>query len=137
MRVLASDAFGVDHAGLVKAGAYDRFTDIDALLYLDPHLLDASQAPELAGAYARFQEHFRDIIALIQGARDRRGALWIQPLKRLTFHEVAGVGLGSSKSKDSGSAIGPGSPGQSPCRRARSASRRSCTSRRRKPFATW
>jgi hypothetical protein len=108
MPTLASEAFGVPHQAFVDAGAFDRFVDLDARLYVDPHLLSACEAPEFDRAYDRFRAYFEDVLVLLRQAPDRKGVLWKTARDRLTFKEVGGVGLGLSKRGDTGSAVGPG-----------------------------
>src|SRR5262249_31725272 len=48
------------------------------------------------------------VITLIQGSTAEDDVLWKQALKALTFKEIPDVGLGYSKNRPSGSAIGPG-----------------------------
>jgi hypothetical protein len=106
MPLLASEAFGIDHDQFSATGAYDRFCDLDALLYVDPHLLPAASAPEFEGAYETFQKYFRDVLKLIRASKQRDDVMWGFARKALTLREVGGVGLGFSKKRDSGSAIG-------------------------------
>lgn len=106
MPLRASEAFGIDHNSFATTGAFDRFLDLDALLYVDPHLLEASLAPEFAGAYEAFQTYFRNVLKLIHASKRQGDSLWNEALRRLTLREIGGMGLGFSKNRDSGSAVG-------------------------------
>jgi hypothetical protein len=107
MPVLASEAFEIPHDRFTASGAFNRFCDLDALLYVDPHLLSSSTAPEFAGAYDTLQTHFRNILKLIRASKRHNDTFWVRARQMLTFREVGGVGLGFSKKRDSGSAVGP------------------------------
>jgi len=46
--LLPGEAHGFPHKALVDQGTLDRFEDVDATLYVDLHLLQSREAPELA-----------------------------------------------------------------------------------------
>jgi len=106
MPILASSLLGIDHDDLTNAGVFDGFVDLDSALHVDPHLLAASEAPEFNDAYTAFQNHFVDVLKLIQHSNTEGDALWRAARKSLTFPELPGIGLGYAKLGRGGSAIG-------------------------------
>lgn len=103
-----SKVLGVSHEELIGQGVFDGFIDVDSRLHVDPHLIDASETPELAGAYQRFRRYFAGVIKILRAARGRHQAFRAQAVNRLTFPELPNTGLGYAKDDTEGSAIGPG-----------------------------
>jgi hypothetical protein len=80
--------------------------DIDAKLYVDPHLLRASKIPELRGAHDEYCGYFENILKLLRAARSESDALFRQAVRDLRFPEFPVVALGYSKTDTGGSGIG-------------------------------
>jgi hypothetical protein len=92
-----STALGVTHRALVEQGAFDGFTDVASLLYVDPHLLPDSSQRELKGSTARFEAYFNDVLKLLTASKQKGDLPWKEARKRLTFPETKSIGLGYTK----------------------------------------
>jgi hypothetical protein len=106
MPTLISSVLGVDHDDLNAAGVFDSFVDLDSALHVDPHLLEASEAREFVEAYKAFQNHFVGVMTLLKQSKAPDDPLWRNAVRRLIFPELPGVGLGYSRKRSKGSAIG-------------------------------
>jgi hypothetical protein len=101
-----SSALGISHASLDAAGVYDRFVDIDSQLHVDPHLLYASAAPEIAVAAKTLEKFWSDTILILQNIFEYGDRFWREALKRFTFPENPNIGLGYATGSTSGAAVG-------------------------------
>ena len=90
-----------------KAEVFDGFIEVDTKLYIDPHLLSTSKAPEIKEAAEQFKRYFRDIISILKHAASPQDVFWRQARKKLVFPEIPQLSLGYSKDDTRGSAIGP------------------------------
>src|SRR5206468_6160532 len=87
-------------------GAFDGFVEVDSRLYVDPHLLEASAAPELNGARKTFETHFEKVLKLLKQSKRPEDIFWVEARQLLTFKEVPQTALGHGKDDTSGSGIG-------------------------------
>src|SRR5690606_16500152 len=53
-------------------GAFDAVLEVDSKLFIDPHLLRFTTAPELANSYQKMLDHFSEVIKLLAHST-RRG----------------------------------------------------------------
>jgi hypothetical protein len=102
-----SDAFESSTKAFENAGVFNGFIEVDTKLYIDPHLLEHSSAPELKLASKEFKKYFSEIIKILRQAPNRSGVLWRQAVQKLTFREITQLSLGYSSGSVKGSAIGP------------------------------
>lgn len=101
-----SDALGVASRDLDQLGVFDAFVDIDSRFHIDPHLLEASDAAELAESHRRFLAHFENVLRLVKASRSRGDRFHREAVDRLTFREFPPLALGYSASGIAGSGVG-------------------------------
>lgn len=101
-----SGALGVEPAALAALGVFDRFVDVDSRLYVDPHLLESSSAPEMRRANSTLEKFWTDTVVVLRGVSVRHDVFWLRARRRLTFRERAHVGLGYASGSTAGAAIG-------------------------------
>jgi len=102
-----SVTFGSSEKAFEKAGVFNGFIEVDTKLYIDPHLLERSSAPEMKQGSKEFKKYFAEVIKILRQAPNKSGALWRQAVQKLTFREISQLSLGYSSSSVKGSAIGP------------------------------
>src|SRR5437867_13277915 len=99
--------FGVDPAILDAAGAMDPLLNVDTKLFIDPLLLDSSNAPELSSsAPSRLRTYFEKLLKLLQVSRAHRDAPWREADRLMKFSEVAATCLGYGTATVQGSGFG-------------------------------
>jgi len=112
MPIRFNQLFNLSEQDLDEKGIFNGFIDIDAKFHVDPSLLKTSQEPELSEAYQRFQEHFKQVIFLVENSKVKGDRLWREALQRLHFKEKPYIMLGYSVGDNHGSAIGKKIAGQ-------------------------
>jgi hypothetical protein len=101
-----SSALGSTPAAFKKAGGFDGFVEVDTKLYIDPHLLSFSSAPEIREAALYFRQYFEDLIHILKHIKSRNSPFWREAVRKLTFPEIRQLSLGYSTDTTSGNAIG-------------------------------
>lgn len=101
-----STALEVSHEALDGAGVFDRFVDIDSLLYVDPHLLRGSKAPEIIKAADTLESYWEDTVLILRRIRVEGDVPWRWAKRRLTFPENSNIGLGYTVAGTRGAAVG-------------------------------
>lgn len=104
---LISEVLGTTHEELIATGAFDGFVEVDSQVHVDPHLLAASSASELATSRGTFEQYFRDLLKILEASTSEGDVFWVEAIRRLTIPEIPNTGLGYTKEDTSGSAIGP------------------------------
>ena len=99
--------FGVDQAVLDAADALDPLLNVDTKLFIDPLLLEHSDAAELQSAPSRLQAYFEKLLKLLQASRTQGDAAWREADRLMNFREVAATCLGYGAASIHGSAFGP------------------------------
>ena len=89
-----------------KYGIFNGFVDKDANFYVVPHLLQECSIEEFKDAYDKYKKYFSDIIRLVKASKKPDDRFYREVKKRFTFHEIAQIGLGYSKTSKRGSGIG-------------------------------
>lgn len=102
-----STAFESSAKAFENAGVFNGFIEVDTKLYIDPHLLENSSAPEIRLAGKEFRKYFSDIIKILRQATNATNVFWRQAIQKLTFREIPQLSLGYSSGSVSGNAIGP------------------------------
>jgi hypothetical protein len=92
----------------VATGAFDAVLEVDSKLFIDPHLLRFTSAPELSGSYKKLLDHFSEVIKLLSHSERQGDKFWQEAAKRLHFMEVKGLCIGYSTTSTSGSGMGIG-----------------------------
>ncbi|MBE9205834.1 hypothetical protein IQ244_04760 [Nostoc sp. LEGE 06077] len=103
-----NEMFGVSEEALKNEGVFNGFIDIDSKFHVDPHLLQATKISELKDSYQRFQEHFAQIIHLLQVTKNSEDRFFRAAHQKLIFPELPFVSLGYSSEGSSGRGIGSG-----------------------------
>lgn len=101
-----STTFGSSPSVFEDAGVFDGFIEVDTKLYIDPHLLSTSGAPEIKEAAEQFKLYFKDIISILKHSTSSQDVFWRQARKKLVFPEISQLSLGYSKDDTRGNAIG-------------------------------
>lgn len=89
-----SKYIGVDSKIFAKTGAFDAILDVDSKLFIDPHLLKSTQAPELSESYGKFCKRFEHILKLLANSQHINDFLWTEAERKFTFSEVQGLCIG-------------------------------------------
>lgn len=103
-----SEVLGLDHETLRDVGVFDGFVDIDSKFYADPQLVRIANTEELERAYSEIEQHFTEILALINASQEENDRFWKEAKRRLTFPEPNYIALGYSVDSPAGSGIGSG-----------------------------
>lgn len=103
-----SDIFRVSENDLKKEGVFNGFINLDSKFYLDPHLLQKTNIPELKDSYLTFKNHFATIIRLLENAKYSGDVFFRRAHKKLIFPELQFISLGYSTKGNPGSGIGLG-----------------------------
>jgi hypothetical protein len=108
MPTSVTEYLAIDKKKFNKTGALDAALDVDTKLFIDPHLLESTQAPQLRGSYDRVKSYFRRIIKLLATSAKTGDKFWREARRSLHFREknVRGLGIGYSRTDTSGSGIG-------------------------------
>src|SRR5436190_6797623 len=99
--------FGIDRSILDTAGALDPLLNVDTKLFIDPLLLEQSEAIELRSGPTRLRSYFENLLKLLQASRANGDAAWRQADRLMDFREVAATCLGYGAASIHGSAFGP------------------------------
>jgi hypothetical protein len=105
--VSISQHIGISADEFDKIGAFDAILDVDSRLFIDPHLLAASTAPELSRSYAKVKKRFRDILKLLSKSKQTGDSFWRAALHLFHFPELEGLCIGYSAKSTKGSGMGP------------------------------
>lgn len=106
MAVSISTYLDINPQQLDEKGAFDAILDVDSKLFIDPHLLKSTEAPELKHSYNRVCKHFSGIIKLLSQSQKQGDKFWRSAADRFLFSEVRGLCIGYSGKSTSGSGIG-------------------------------
>lgn len=77
MPISISEQVGIDPEVFAKTGAFDAILDIDSKLFIDPHLLQATDAPELATSYQKVAKRFEEILHIL-GTSKRENDVFLE-----------------------------------------------------------
>lgn len=102
-----SDFMKVQPETFGATGAFDAILDVDSLLFIDPHLLRSSSAPEIAGSYEQVTARFSNILKVLNHSQQENDPFWNSAVKLFTFPELKGLCIGYSGKSTSGSGMGP------------------------------
>ncbi|MDO4807004.1 MAG: hypothetical protein Q4A07_07140 [Coriobacteriales bacterium] len=102
-----TDTFNIDKNTFDRTGAYDPVIGVDSRLFVDPALLELSQAPEFDKARQEVESYFGIIIRLVRDLECQGDRRWRKAEKLLTFTEIRGTSLGYCGDGNAGSGIGP------------------------------
>jgi len=80
-----SDHIGVSAQSFAATGAFDAILDVDSLLFIDPHLLSSSSAPEVAASYETVRSRFRRILKVLSYSRAEDDPFWKGAVRLLLF----------------------------------------------------
>ena len=108
MPISVSQFVGVSAKSFDQTGAFDAILDVDSRLFIDPHLLPASSAPELAKSYGKVKKRFTDILKLLEKSKGETDPFWKAAFGRFYFPELEGLCIGYSADGTRGSGMGPG-----------------------------
>ncbi|WP_162909595.1 hypothetical protein [Aggregatilinea lenta] len=108
MAISVSDYLGIDAEEFAQTGAFDAILDVDAKLFIDPHLLKDTSAPELQGSYGKVRHRFIEILKLLEASKKPGDKAWREAAHRFRFPEVQGLCIGYSAQSTSGSGMGEG-----------------------------
>ncbi|MEM6530858.1 MAG: hypothetical protein AAF653_21355, partial [Chloroflexota bacterium] len=103
-----STYLNVPTSDFAATGAFDAILEVDSKLFIDPHLLKFTSAPELANSYQTMLDRFSQIIKLLAQSKQRGDKFWHEAEKRMNFKEVKGLCIGYSSKSTSGSGMGAG-----------------------------
>ncbi len=107
MPVSISQHVGVAAKRFDQTGAFDAILDVDSKLFIDPHLLPSSGAPELSTSYGRVKKRFRDVLKLLEKSKQEGDAFWRAAFTLFYFPELEGLCIGYSAKGTRGSGMGP------------------------------
>jgi hypothetical protein len=105
--VSISDFVKVPAAAFDATGAFDAILDVDSKLFIDPHLVRSSKAPELALSAQTVRTRFEQVIRLLVASRGPGDSFWRQAERLFTFPEMRGLCIGYSRDGTSGRGMGP------------------------------
>jgi hypothetical protein len=92
---------------LKRLGVFDGYLGIDNRLFVDPRLVESSNAPEFQDARQELVGHFSKVIKLLGASKQRGDIAWKAALNLLLFPEEHGVFLGYAGAGQAGRGIGP------------------------------
>ncbi|MGH9424975.1 MAG: hypothetical protein ACRD2L_01520, partial [Terriglobia bacterium] len=101
-----TEVFGIDKEHFDATGALDALLDVDTGLFVDPHLLDAVNIPELQGAHDTFREHFAKLLKVLRRSKQKGDPFWREADRLLDFPEVRGLCIGYGRETTAGSGMG-------------------------------
>lgn len=103
-----STHFKIAPAECAKLGILDSTLNADTRLFIDPFLIECSAHPEIArNARATYEKHFRQIIGLLHGSKQKDDVPWRNAKRLLQFPEIKWTCLGYGGRSVSGSGSGP------------------------------
>lgn len=105
MPTSVSQHIGVSPSVFEATGAFDSLLEVDSSLFIDPHLLRATSAPELRGSHERLTKYFRAVLLIIKASTREGDVFWKRAASLLTFKEPNGLCTGYSARSTSGSGI--------------------------------
>jgi hypothetical protein len=105
--VSISEHLGISPSQFDKTGAFDAIFDVDSRLFIYPHRLPASAAPELASSYSKVQKLFSDLLKILVNSKREGDIFWKAALTKFNFPELEGLCIGYSSKSTSGSGMGP------------------------------
>jgi len=106
--VSISEHIGVDPDIFDKTGAFDAILDVDSKLFIDPHLLQETAAPELSTSYQKVTKRFDDILRILAASKRENDTFWREALRRFDYPELRGLCIGYSSDSTLGSGMGAG-----------------------------
>ena len=92
---------------LKRLGVFDGYLGIDNRLFVDPRLVESSNAPEFQDARQELVGHFSKVIKLLEASKYRGDIAWRAAYDLLVFPEERGVFLGYAGAGQAGRGIGP------------------------------
>lgn len=108
MPISISEHVGIDPEVFAKSGAFDAILDVDSKLFIDPHLLQATNAPELATSYQKVTKRFEEILHILRASNRENDVFWREASRRFYFPELRGLCIGYSSRNTLGSGMGKG-----------------------------
>ncbi|HEY6804431.1 MAG TPA: hypothetical protein VI306_12715 [Pyrinomonadaceae bacterium] len=106
MPVSISQYIGVSAKQFDNTGAFDAILDVDSKLFIDPHLLQSSTAPELSASYKTIQKRFSDILKLLEKSKRMGDIFWNAAFRLFDFPELEGLCIGYSAKGTRGNGMG-------------------------------
>lgn len=102
-----SAQFQLSEADLAKQGVLNPTLNVDTKLFIDPFLISSSAHSEISKTGRRtYEQHFRQVIALLKGSRQRDDVAWRNARRLMQFPEVKWTCLGYGAQSVSGSGSG-------------------------------
>jgi hypothetical protein len=101
-----TEVCGIDKGRFDETGALNILLDVDTRLFIDPHLLDTVDAPELQGAHDTFRGHFAKLLKVLGGSKEPGDPFWRAADRLLEFPEVSGLCIGYGRETTAGSGMG-------------------------------
>jgi hypothetical protein len=92
--ISVSEGFDIPKDEFDATGALDALLDLDSRLYIDPHLLEAAETPELEESYETFRQYCHDLLLVLRVSNAKGDVAWRTADRLLTFPEVRGLCLG-------------------------------------------
>jgi hypothetical protein len=92
---------------LKRLGVFDGYLGIDNPLFVDPRLVESSNAPEFQDARQELVGHFSKVIKLLGASKLRGDIAWRAAYNLLLFPEERGIFLGYAGAGQAGRGIGP------------------------------
>lgn len=101
-----NDILQVSKNALDEQNIFNSFIDLDILFYVDPHLLQACELPEIKEAYKTFENYFEDLIRILEACNEVGDPFFREAARKLRFKELKFLTLGYSSGGIQGSGIG-------------------------------
>lgn len=108
MPVAISDYLHVSDEAFEATGAFNALLKFDTRLFIDPHLLPKTRAPELRDGYEKLDAHFQGVFGLLRTSNREGDRYFNEAWNRLIFREVQGIAMGLTSSGTAGNGIGEG-----------------------------
>lgn len=102
--ITLSEHLGVTAEKLEKIGILNTNLGIDLKLFIDPKLIQYSQAPELVNARKRITDYF-DTLLKINAQASHSDRLVVAALRMIAVKEPRGLSIGYGDSRDTGTSI--------------------------------
>jgi hypothetical protein len=103
-----SESMKLDSKAFIAAGVLDPILGVDVNVFIDPQRLFHTKLPEFSSARARIEKYFTDTFRLLKLSSSPSDSFHRQAVRRLTFKETKGVGIGFGRDTDDGNGIGEG-----------------------------
>lgn len=98
---------GISQEDFDATGALDPILNADTRLFIDPLLLKASDAPEMAqDAVAAVEEHYRKLVKLLSASRTPGDLSWRTAARMMVYKELPATCLGYGAATVRGSGFG-------------------------------